>query len=255
MRDGVELVADHYRPLTSNPAGTLLVRGPYGRRYPVSVLFGAVYASRGYHVIVQSVRGTFGSGGDFDPFRHEIADGADTAAWLRDQPWFTGTFATIGDVLPRLHPVGVADRSAAGNGGRGHHRRAARYQWTTLGHRLFRAQRLPRMERFGRPPGRPGPGPDHRATRSGQRGWWRARPPGCRSVKRAERCSARVRRGSSPGWSTPSTTTRSGRRFSCTPRWTAPRSRCCCSPAGRTCSSNRRWRSMRGCAGAECPSP
>ena len=96
MRDGVELVADHYRPLTSNPAGTLLVRGPYGRRYPVSVLFGAVYASRGYHVIVQSVRGTFGSGGDFDPFSHEIADGADTAAWLRDQPWFTGSFATIG---------------------------------------------------------------------------------------------------------------------------------------------------------------
>ena len=96
MRDGVELVADHYRPLTSNPAGTLLVRGPYGRGYPVSVLFGAVYASRGYHVVVQSVRGTFGSGGDFDPFRHEITDGADTAAWLRDEPWFTGTFATIG---------------------------------------------------------------------------------------------------------------------------------------------------------------
>jgi len=96
MRDGVELVADHYRPLTSNPAGTLLVRGPYGRGYPVSVLFSSIYASRGYHVVVQSVRGTFGSGGDFDPFMHEIADGADTAAWLRDQPWFTGSFATIG---------------------------------------------------------------------------------------------------------------------------------------------------------------
>lgn len=96
MRDGVELVADHYRPLTSNAAGTLLVRGPYGRGYPVSVLFGSIYASRGYHVIVQSVRGTFGSGGDFNPFMHEISDGADTAAWLRDQPWFTGSFATMG---------------------------------------------------------------------------------------------------------------------------------------------------------------
>jgi putative CocE/NonD family hydrolase len=96
MRDGVGLIADHYQPLTSNPAGTLLVRGPYGRRWPVSVLFGAVYASRGYHVLVQSVRGTFGSGGDFNPFMHEIADGADTAAWLRDQPWFTGSFGTIG---------------------------------------------------------------------------------------------------------------------------------------------------------------
>ena len=96
MRDGVELLADHYRPLTANPAGTLLVRTPYGRGYPVSVLFGSIYATRGYHVIVQSVRGTFGSGGDFDPFMREAADGADTAAWLRDQPWFTGSFATLG---------------------------------------------------------------------------------------------------------------------------------------------------------------
>lgn len=96
MHDGVELIADHYRPQTADPAGTLLVRTPYGRGYPVSVLFGSIYAARGYHVVVQSVRGTFGSGGDFSPFVHEIADGADTAAWLRDQPWFTGTFATIG---------------------------------------------------------------------------------------------------------------------------------------------------------------
>jgi len=96
MRDGVELIADHYEPHTSNPAGTLLARGPYGRGWPFSVLFADVYASRGYHVVVQSVRGTFGSGGEFSPMVHEIADGADTAAWLRDQAWFTGSFATVG---------------------------------------------------------------------------------------------------------------------------------------------------------------
>ena len=96
MRDGVELIADHYEPHTSAPAGTLLVRGPYGRGWPFSALFAGVYASRGYHVVVQSVRGTFGSGGAFDPMVNEIADGADTAVWLRDQPWFTGSFATVG---------------------------------------------------------------------------------------------------------------------------------------------------------------
>ncbi|WP_233213503.1 CocE/NonD family hydrolase [Mycobacterium hubeiense] len=96
MRDGVELVADHYAPDTAAPAGTLLVRGPYGRRWPFSALFGAVYASRGYHVVVQSVRGTFGSGGEFTPMVHEKADGADTVAWLREQPWFTGSFGTVG---------------------------------------------------------------------------------------------------------------------------------------------------------------
>ena len=96
MRDGVELVADHYAPRTGTPAGTLLVRGPYGRGWPYAALFGEVYAARGYHVLLQSVRGTFGSSGEFDPFVHEVDDGADTVAWIRDQPWFTGTFGTVG---------------------------------------------------------------------------------------------------------------------------------------------------------------
>ncbi len=74
MRDGVDLIADHYAPSTAAPAGTLLVRGPYGRAFPFSSLFGTVYAARGYHVVIQSVRGTFGSGGEFTPMIHEVAD-------------------------------------------------------------------------------------------------------------------------------------------------------------------------------------
>ncbi|MEY8017137.1 CocE/NonD family hydrolase [Mycobacterium servetii] len=96
MRDGARLVADHYAPLTAAPAGTLLVRGPYGRKFPFSIAFGRPYAARGYHVVLQSVRGTFGSGGAFEPMVNEAADGADTAAWLREQSWFTGSFATVG---------------------------------------------------------------------------------------------------------------------------------------------------------------
>jgi putative CocE/NonD family hydrolase len=96
MRDGVDLLADLYHPDTDAPAGTLLVRTPYGRTFPLSNLYGAVYAARGYHVVFQSVRGTFGSGGVFTPFVDEIADGADTVTWLRGQPWFTGSFATLG---------------------------------------------------------------------------------------------------------------------------------------------------------------
>jgi putative CocE/NonD family hydrolase len=97
MRDGVELVADHYVPTAdTEPVGTLLVRGPYGRGFPFSLVFGALHAARGYRVLLQSVRGTFGSGGVFQPMVHEAADGADTVAWLRQQPWFTGRFATIG---------------------------------------------------------------------------------------------------------------------------------------------------------------
>ena len=95
MRDGVELLADHYVPV-GEPVGTVLMRGPYGRGFPFSLMFGALYAARGYRVLMQSVRGTFGSGGVFRPMVHETADGTDTVAWLRQQPWFTGRFATIG---------------------------------------------------------------------------------------------------------------------------------------------------------------
>ena len=59
-------------------------------------LYGQLNAARGYHVVLQSVRGTPGSDGEFHPFVHEASDGADTVEWLRRQPWFTGRFATIG---------------------------------------------------------------------------------------------------------------------------------------------------------------
>src|ERR1700677_319188 len=86
MRDGVELIADHYMPAgDTQPAGTLLARGPYGRGFRLSLLCGALFATRGYHVLLQSVRGTYGSGGVFEAMTHEAADGADTVAWLRQQ--------------------------------------------------------------------------------------------------------------------------------------------------------------------------
>jgi len=95
MRDGVDLLADHYQPTT--PAlGTLVVRGPYGRSGLYATNFARIYAQHGYHVVFVSCRGTFGSGGTFHPQIHEVDDGADTVAWLREQPWFGGRFATVG---------------------------------------------------------------------------------------------------------------------------------------------------------------
>jgi putative CocE/NonD family hydrolase len=94
-RDGVELLADMYTP-TAPPCGTLLVRSPYG--YPAVMVagMGTVYASRGYRVLLARCRGTFGSGGAFEPMIHEVDDAADTVAWMRDQAWFDGRFATWG---------------------------------------------------------------------------------------------------------------------------------------------------------------
>jgi uncharacterized protein len=95
MRDGVVLRADLYTP-TKNLKGTLLVRSPYGWQLPFAVMTGGVYASRGYRVILARCRGTFGSGGNFDPMRREVDDGLDTVAWMRTQAWFDGRFATFG---------------------------------------------------------------------------------------------------------------------------------------------------------------
>lgn len=95
MRDGTKLLVDHYAP-TGTALGTILVRSPYGRNQMQTALYARPYAARGYHVVLARCRGTFGSGGEFDPMVNEIDDGADTVAWLRRQPWFEGRFATLG---------------------------------------------------------------------------------------------------------------------------------------------------------------
>ncbi len=118
------------RRAPTTPAGTLLVRGPTAAASRSPALFGAVYAARGYHVVFQSVRGTFGSGGRVRPdgqrgrrrrrHRRLAARPAVVHRLVRHHR----------AVLPRLHPVGAADRPATGADGRGHHRRPARLQRT-----------------------------------------------------------------------------------------------------------------------------
>src|SRR5690348_13541301 len=96
MSDGTVLLATHYIPVSVASAATVLVRCPYGRTGVFALQTGQILAERGYHVLLQSVRGTFGSGGGFEPMRHEITDGQDTVAWLRQQSWFEGRLATYG---------------------------------------------------------------------------------------------------------------------------------------------------------------
>lgn len=96
MSDGVELLADHYAPRNASKLPTLLVRSPYGRRGFFSALMALPYAERGYQVLLQSCRGTAGSGGQFLYARHEHEDGLATIAWIKQQEWFSGELATLG---------------------------------------------------------------------------------------------------------------------------------------------------------------
>ncbi|MFF3505468.1 CocE/NonD family hydrolase [Streptomyces sp. NPDC003247] len=94
--DGSPLITDHYFPRADGDFPTLLVRSPYGRGLPWSPQYGLLFAEQGFHVVLQSCRGTGSSGGTFDLWRNEAADGRATVSWLREQPWFDGTLGTVG---------------------------------------------------------------------------------------------------------------------------------------------------------------
>jgi len=95
MADGAILLADRwYSPANVTAAPTVLIRSPYGRRQ--LGLLGRLFAERGYQAVIQSVRGTFGSEGRFEPFHHEREDGRATLDWLAGEPWFTGEIGTFG---------------------------------------------------------------------------------------------------------------------------------------------------------------
>ena len=98
LPDGVITLADWYRPSDSGPEAmpVVLVRTPYGHQTVLGRLLGSVLARRGLQVVIQSVRGTFGSGGEYWPMHQERDDGVATVAWLREQPWCDGRIATAG---------------------------------------------------------------------------------------------------------------------------------------------------------------
>ncbi|MFB6777350.1 CocE/NonD family hydrolase [Streptomyces sp. NPDC056352] len=94
--DGSPLRTDHYFPRAEGDFPTLVVRSPYGRGVPWSPMYGMLFAEQGFHVVLQSCRGTGGSGGRFDLWRNEADDGQATVTWLRKQSWFNGLLGTVG---------------------------------------------------------------------------------------------------------------------------------------------------------------
>lgn len=91
--DGTVLRTDHWFPVNAGGA-SVLIRTPYGRRAGAGLA--TFLAERGHHVVVQSCRGTFVSGGVFDPLHHEAADGQAALAWIRAQSWATGPVHALG---------------------------------------------------------------------------------------------------------------------------------------------------------------
>jgi len=99
MRDGAELATDIYRPAAAGSYPVVLLRLPYNKEIPMLLfLSGDILrvAQAGYVVLVQDCRGTFQSGGEFNPFFQERDDGFDTIAWAAAQPWSNGNVGMMG---------------------------------------------------------------------------------------------------------------------------------------------------------------
>jgi putative CocE/NonD family hydrolase len=99
MRDGTVLAADVWRPAGPGRHPVLLQRTPYDKALGLiahAPIDPARAVEAGYAVVIQDVRGRFASEGRFDPFRQEVADGADTIAWTISQPWSSGWVAMYG---------------------------------------------------------------------------------------------------------------------------------------------------------------
>ena len=89
-------------PKGSGPFPALLERTPYSKDNSPECQVGSppFFASHGYAVVIQDVRGRFASEGRFVPFHDDgwgpNRDGYDTVEWIAAQPWCDGNVGTIG---------------------------------------------------------------------------------------------------------------------------------------------------------------
>ena len=99
MRDNIRLDTNVFYP--ASPAGaasrfpTVLVRTPYGKGGDLPAGYQS-FINHGYAVVMQDVRGRYGSGGVFNVLNQEGPDGYDTLNWIASQPWSDGKVGMIG---------------------------------------------------------------------------------------------------------------------------------------------------------------
>ncbi len=98
LSDGVELVADIWRPAAAGRFPVLLMRQPYGRRIASTLVYAhpAWYCAQGYIVVIQDVRGTGDSGGTFRLLEDDAADGREAVEWAAGLPGSCGAVGMYG---------------------------------------------------------------------------------------------------------------------------------------------------------------
>ena len=98
LRDGVKLKSRIWEPPGIGPWPTLLMRQPYGRAIASTVTYNhpSWWASHGYLVVIQDVRGQGDSDGTFTGFKQEASDTTQTHKWVRSLPACNGLLGTYG---------------------------------------------------------------------------------------------------------------------------------------------------------------
>jgi len=108
MGDGASLRTYAYRPLSDEPVPTLLFRTMQGWT-PETV---KRFVADGYGLVVQWVRGRYGSDGPLCLFGCEVADGLDAVDWILEQDWCNGSVGTIGSRYSAFSALAAATHPA-----------------------------------------------------------------------------------------------------------------------------------------------
>jgi putative CocE/NonD family hydrolase len=101
MRDGVKLATNVFLPgrggvVAEGRFPSVVARTPYGKDFGLVKLMHVGFVHAGYAVVVQDVRGRYGSEGRWRPLFDDGPDGADLLAWIASQAWSDGKVGTVG---------------------------------------------------------------------------------------------------------------------------------------------------------------
>jgi len=98
LRDGVKLISRIWLPNSIGPWPALLMRQPYGREIASTITYSHPewWASKGYMVIIQDVRGMGSSEGVFNGFSQEASDTSETHEWVRSLKECNGKLGLYG---------------------------------------------------------------------------------------------------------------------------------------------------------------
>jgi putative CocE/NonD family hydrolase len=95
-RDGINLSADVYLPLSGGSLPAIVQWTPYESTRERFIAWGVWFARRGYASVVVDVRGRYESDGEFYAWTKDGVDAHDTLTWVAAQQWSNGRVGTWG---------------------------------------------------------------------------------------------------------------------------------------------------------------